>query len=295
MTRFNIILLFKLIICKTLVLSLLTPSQDDYQKSSQLIIDWIWAISDKVDWCIYGSFVTWKVRPWLSDIDVFLLLDSNDIIFPWSISQEFSKIKLQVEQLWIPLQSTYTTTWALQSRFAALDYFYLQEVKRGMEAWTSSRDFSDVFIERRKWSIDDLLMARYFLKKISNLPSNFYKISEIILKPEPELNLEDQRELQKFWDAFKKMLSFCTLAVRILKWDSIFDKIDIEILSIFNEEVWDISKMNDFLSILWRIKSIEDWYIFLKQENGLDEIMKMYDTVFLEISQKVSKRFSELY
>jgi len=276
-------------------LSLLVPSQDDYKKSSQLIIDWIGDISDSVDWCIYGSFVTWKVRPWLSDIDVFLLSDSDDIIFPWCISQEFSKIKLQVEELWIPLQSTYTTTWALQSEFAALDYFYLQEVKRGIDIWKSSRDFSGMFIERRKWSIDDLGMARYFLKKISNLPSNFYKISEIILKPKSELNLEDQRELQKFWNAFKKMLSFCTLAVRIIKWDSVFDKTDVEILSFFNEEVWEIWKMNDFLSILWRIKSIEDWYIFLKEENGLEKVMKIYDTVFLEISQKVSQRFSELY
>jgi hypothetical protein len=60
-------------------------------------------------------------------------------------------------------------------------------------------------------------MARYFLKKASNIPANLHRVSEIILKSEIDITSEDQKDLQRFWDTFKKMLSFCTLSVRILK------------------------------------------------------------------------------
>jgi len=276
-------------------LPLLLPSKQDYQSASEQIINWIQWLPEKVDWCIYGSFVTWKVRPWLSDIDTFLLVQDTTILFPWNISTVFSETKNNIEGLGIPLQVTYATTWALESRFASPDYFYLQEVKRGIEMWYSSVDFSDKFIENRTWSIDDLWMARYFLKKVSNLPANLHKIPEIISKSKADITLEDQRDLQRFWDTFKKMFSFCTLSVRILRWDSVFDKPDDEIFDMFHNEVWNIPDLDSFLQILWDIKSIEDWYKYLKEENGLEKILNIYNTVFQDIAKKVSERFNDLY
>jgi len=276
-------------------MSLLLPSQQDYQSASEQIINWIQWLPEKVDWCIYGSFVTWKVRPWLSDIDTFLLIQDTEILFPWNISKVFSETKNDVENLGIPLQVAYTTTWALESRFASPDYFYLQEVKRGIEMWYSSKDFSDHFMENRIWSIDDLWMARYFLKKVSNLPYNMNKVSKVLLKPEAGITLEDQKDLQNFWDTFKKMFSFCTLSVRILKWKSVFEQPDEEIINQFHQEIWDIPNLDRFLQILWKVQNIEDWYKYLKEENGLDEILNIYDTVFQSIAKKVSERFSDLY
>jgi len=276
-------------------LALLLPSKQDYQSASEHIVNWVQWLSEKVEWCIYGSFITWKVRPWLSDIDTFFLVESDEILFPWKVSKVFSETKNNVERLGIPLQVAYTTTWALENKFASPDYFYLQEVKRGIEMWYSSRNFSDKFTENRTWSIDDLWMARYFLKKVSNLPVNLHKVSEIILKSEADISLEDQRDLQRLWDVFKKMLSFCTLSVRILKWESVFDQSDEEIFTKFHEKVWDIPNLDRFLQILWKIKNVEDWYKYLKEENGLEEILNIYDTVFQSIAKKVSERFSELY
>lgn len=276
-------------------MSLLIPWQEDYQKASRKIIHWIQWIPKKVDWCIYGSFVTWKVRPWLSDIDVFLLSLSRDILFPWNISRAFSQTKDNIEELGIPLQLTYSTTWALGNKFASPDYFYLQEVKRGIEEWHSSRDFSNEFVQNRPWSIDDLLMARYFLKKVSNLPGNFHRVSKVLWETEKDITAENQKDLQKFWDSFKKMFSFCTLWVRILKWVSVFDQPDNEIFKKFNEEVWGIPNIDRFLEILSKIRSIEDWYKYLKEENGVEEIMDIYDTVFQNIAERLSERFSGLY
>lgn len=216
---------------------LIVPSHQDYSSASEKIISWIKWLPEKIDWCIYGSFVTWKVRPGLSDIDIFLLSPSNKILFPACISRVFSETKSDVERLWIPLQISYTTKWALLSPFASPDYFYLQEVKRWIELGKASWDFSGKFQDHRKSNTDDIWMARYFLKKVSGLPTNVSKIVEILGKLEQDITFDDQKELQKFWDAFKKMLSFCTLSVRILDWESVFNKSDNKIFERFRWKV----------------------------------------------------------
>jgi hypothetical protein len=53
--------------------------------------------------------------------------------------------------------------------------------------------------------------------------------------------------------------------------------------------------MDRFLEILCKIQSIEDWYKYLKEEQGLEEIMNIYNTVFQDIAKRVSERFSDSY
>lgn len=273
---------------------LIKPSFQQYNESAQRIIEF--SNNNWLDYCIYGSFLhEWKLRPWLSDIDWFLLSSSQWLFFPISLTIAFWEIKKRIEDLWIPLQLNFNTTWKLQSKTFAPDISYIEEVKRWVLKWLSSSDFR-CRVENtnfRDGKSDDLDILRHYYKKASQIWLYFYEISEIIKKEENEITKEEQDKLVKLWDSFKKMISILTLAVRISKWESTFSKKDSEILETFKSH-FGINHINvsKYLEILQKVRWIEDWFIFLKNW-WLNQIIDIYENLFSPFLEVISYKLDK--
>lgn len=262
-------------------MALIVPTFQDYQKSAKQIQDFF--VSQKVEYCIYGSFINpGKLRPWLSDIDVFALEETEELCFSIEITEIFWGTKRKIEILWIPLQINWVTSWQLQSRFLSPDFNYIEEVKRWFQAWTHSIWFENLISQTnsRDEKTDDSHMARYFHRKWVELWNNFWKILPILWKNKNKISLQEQKDLWQFWDSFKKMIALYTLAIRIETWESHFSAQDEEILRLF-KIYFDVSLVDTwkYLEVLQKVRNIEDWYEYLKNW-WLVEIKEIYNKVY---------------
>jgi len=204
-------------------MTLIIPTLEDYKHSTDKVVEFLDGVSEKIDWIVYGSFSTWKVRPGLSDIDMMMLAHTDDILFPVDILLAFAPIKSSIEKLRIPLQVNTSTTWWLQSSIFASDYAYLKEVEQWIKRWKSSSDVSWLFVEHRDKNLDDMNMVRYFLRKINTLPENINKVQKILFTSSmSDITSDNQKDLWYLWDTFKKMMSLVNVIVRIKSNDSLF-------------------------------------------------------------------------
>lgn len=272
---------------------LLLPTHQEYQASISKLQRWLRDIKSTVEWCIYGSSVHGKWRPWLSDIDIFIYSDTGSILFPAQVSRQIGLIRQQIEDIWIPVQCSYHTKASLSSIFASPDYFYLQEVLGGKKRGYASAHFPEVFHELRDGNIDDTAMARFFLKKITTLPAQMYGIETLLWKSFEDIDFQDQKSLQKFWDSYKKFLSFLSLSLRILEWNSVFSDADGTIFEQCENLLGKDIDFKDYFTVLGKIKNIEDWYYFLK-EGGVERILFQYETVFESVIERISEKLSKI-
>ncbi len=272
---------------------LIIPTFQEYEKSAKQIQDFF--VSQRVEYCIYGSFINpGKLRPGLSDIDVFALKRTSDLVFPIEITMTFWEIKTQIESLWIPLQINWCTTWQLENRFFSPDLNYIQEVKRWIDSWIHSVWFENLISQanHRDEINDDSHMARHFHRKWIKLWLNIWKLADILAKEKSEISSDNQKYLWKFWDSFKKMTALYILAIRIKTWESHFSSPDEEILKLF-KIYFDISWIDTwkYLEVLKKVRNIEDCYEYLKNW-WLYEIIRMYNDIYKPFVKAIWEKFN---
>lgn len=260
-------------------MSLAVPNYNQYLESVSYFSSVLNNMKEQVDWVVYWSFVSNKIRPWLSDIDIFLLYESDNILFPIEINILISEIKDQISLLWIPLQISGRTSWALRNSLAAPEYSYLQEVMKWIKSWNCSKNFGELFLNLRNGREADLDMARHFLRKINELWDSFAKINRILLKDKNSITTEEQKSLRNLWDNFKKSLSLFTISLRIDSWKSHFSKEDSSVISLTKKTFWKDLYFDNYEKILSDVNDINDWYEFLKHW-WLEEIQDIYNRIF---------------
>lgn len=286
-------------------MALIVPTLSDYEDAEKEIIEFfddseffhrVW---QKVDYIIYGSQSTNKVRRWLSDIDMMMIAHTDDLLFPFDISEAFFSTKQTIESLGIPLQVNYCTTWLLKSPIFAPDYEYLKEVIKWIERWKSSSDVSGLFKEHRDLDVDDLNMIRFFLRKVNTIPQNISEMGFLLMRAwrwieHESLDENYQRKLWHCWDNFKKMISLITIVIRIRENDSLFSESDTQILEKFNTSFWINTDISQYIEILKSIKDIWDWHNFLENNSlqGLDIVKDMYKNIFLPMINSIDKNMT---
>ena len=270
-------------------MALLVPTLEDYEKSVEEMTDFFSWIKDEIHWIIYGSFINKKVRLGLSDIDIFILKISKDISFPIWISKDIGEMRDKVERNWIPLQINRQTTAWLKSTTFSPEYNYLMEVTKWIDAWYVSNDLPDLFMENRNKSRDDRDMLRHFARKVNSLWEWLAKVELIVKIQESEITMQNQKDLWKFWDNFKKMLSLCVLAVRVETQESYFARSDQFIMNrftdIFNPGV-DISR---YIGIMRSTHDIRDWYSYLKNW-WIEELQDIYTDIFIPLINAIDNK-----
>lgn len=270
---------------------IIVPTYIDYRESAEKIQSFLW--EHWLEYCMYGSFlIQEKVRLWLSDIDIFVIDPANEsFIFPIGISELFWHIKKEISNLWIQIQVNWTTLWQLKNNFLSPDNAYLEEVNRGTRTPYVSHNFSSYLnqTESRLGNLDDENMARYFHRKIIGIWVDISDMIEILEKNEEELNKNDQKELWKFWDNFKKNISFMGVLLRKKTWKSLFHLKNRDLFDRFCQE-FDINPndLENYLKLLESIKNIHDWYAFLKK-NWITQIIYIYRNVFHRIFDAIKK------
>jgi hypothetical protein len=273
---------------------LIVPTHDDYIYSANEVktfCEW-----NNLEYCIYGSFlVPEKVRLWLSDLDIFILSQSPDPIFPISISRAFWKVKQRISELRVPIQYNLVTLWQWKRKLLTVDSGYLKEV----EKWVG-REFSSVRIwdilsqntSQRDSREDDKNMMRYFHRKIAQFWTHISSIEIILDKWYKELSNEDQKELFNFWDGFKKIVTYIGSSIRVASWKSVFHLKDRELFEEWCRIFWWETSIREvfenYTKILERIKTVADWYNFLKNW-WIEEIVKIYNELFTLIFDKTSE------
>lgn len=262
----------------------------DYHNAVNSITEILLNFWDRIDWIIYWSFITWKIKPWLSDIDTFLLCkDSENIWFPIDISIALGEVKILVERTWVPVQINKQTMRSLNSMTFSPEYNYLMEVQKWASLPHASKDFSDMFMQLRDQKIDDSDMLRHFFRKVNSIWENLAKSELIVQMKETRIWVSQQKDLWKLWDDFKKMLSLCTLAVRLKTWKSLFSQSDTIIIEKFNEIFQPNIDMSRYLQVLNKIQDIKTWYEYLK-DWGVEEIQEIYTTIFIPFMNAVDKK-----
>ncbi len=279
---------------------LIVPTLQDYDEAEQKIIEFFWdveffrRVNQKVDYIIYGSYSTDKVRPWLSDIDMMILAHTDDLVFPFDVWTAFAWTKWEIEQLGIPLQVNMCTTGLLNSQHFSPDYEYLMEVKKWIERWkTSSNNIWKYFKNHRDSDIDDMHMVRYFLRKVNSLYQDFRNIDHLIMRYSKEdLNREQQKKVWHAWDNFKKMMSIITVVLRIQNKESLFSETDAHIMEKFSQNFDQDIDMSEYVVILESIQDIWDWYDFLQssKDDGFRRIIDLYKNTFTPMINTIDKK-----
>lgn len=261
-------------------MSLLIPSQENYTEHAEEIKYLLDSFKDRVDWTIYGSFTSNKVRCWLSDIDVFILSDSDNIIFPLDISKAIWESKKKVELTWIPIQTNLVTKAMMEHTFTHPDSSYLSEVCKWAWSRFSSDNFPDNFESFREPLADEHAMNRFFLRKINHLGVYISDVSEVLLKNKIDLTIHDQKKLWKLWDVYKKVLTLFANSIRLNSRVSLYRKPDQDIVSQFKDEFkLNHIESNIYSKVLINIQDIWDWYDYLLKW-WLQEMEIMYEDIF---------------
>ncbi len=260
------------------------PTYADYKSSAHEVKSFFG--THNTDYCIYWSFLdSEKLRPGLSDIDIFLIHPTEEPIFPLGIIQAFWMVKDRISELWIPLQMNLTTRWQLGNGFLSPDGNYLFEVRKWLRTGHASERFWEILSQTktRDWDEDDRNMARYFHRKIVLLGAWVHDIAQILEKNEQELTKEDGQKIWQLWDSFKKIITFIWAVLRIKTGVSPFWLKDRELLERFALE-FDCKDIpfEEFVGILEWTKNIHDWYGFLRQ-GWLERIASIYDGTFSKI------------
>lgn len=127
---------------------LLQPSLSDYRNSAEEVSHWF--REHDLDYIIYGSFNNpEKIRPGLSDIDIFVHKDTPALLFPIRITEAFGRVKARIDELGIPLQINWSTSGQLKSTVFDIDAPYLTEIRRGLASPHKSKQIEDILNEPR--------------------------------------------------------------------------------------------------------------------------------------------------
>jgi len=273
-------------------MSLFVPTYKQYEQSVSQLQDSLSSIQSDINWAVYGSFINDKVRPWLSDIDVFVLATDENLIFPTGISRVVGDIKNTIESLRIPLQTSLVTTGMLGNSFTHPDINYLTEVKKWADSPYSSPWFNMDYSDPRDWMNDEASMSRYFLRKISDIWMYLPEIESIIEKNKEDISSNDQKKIWQLWDSFKKILTLLTTSIRITQKKSLFSESDQNIIETCKQEfnIW--SNPDNHIRIMDNIKNINDWYNYLK-EWGISDIEKIYADMFTPFINAIWNRLWE--
>ena len=273
---------------------LVVPTHDNYIYSADEVKNF--CQRNNLEYCIYGSFlVREKVRLWLSDIDIFIVSHSHDPVFPISISRAFWEVKERISRLRVPLQYNLVTLWQWESKLLTVDSGYLKEVERWIGGNFSSAGIADILRQstsKRDPREDDKNMMRYFHRKVAEFWTHIFGIETILSKWYNDLTREDQKELFNFWDAFKKIITYIGSSIRVQSGKSVFHLKDRAHFQEWRKNFWWEESIGEvfenYTRILESIKTIADWYNFLKNW-WIEEIVKIYDELFITVFEKTSE------
>lgn len=273
---------------------LVVPTHDNYIYSADEVKNF--CQRNNLEYCIYGSFlVREKVRLWLSDIDIFIVSRSHDPVFPISISRAFWEVKERISRLRVPLQYNLVTLWQWESKLLTVDSGYLKEVERWIGGNFSSAEIADILRQstsKRDPREDDKNMMRYFHRKVAEFWTHIFGIETILSKWYNDLTREDQKELFNFWDAFKKIITYIGSSIRVQSGKSVFHLKDRAHFQEWRKNFWWEESIGEvfenYTRILESIKTIADWYNFLKNW-WIEEIVKIYDELFITVFEKTSE------